>query len=81
MSFANDPFILASQARQIFYSRENDESSWYVVLKGPSRRYSDENVEDGYADVGPLPSDIDMNLEDVADEAQHVRDDCEGIFV
>ncbi|XP_010468561.1 PREDICTED: uncharacterized protein LOC104748651 [Camelina sativa] len=81
VSFVKDPFILASQARQIFYSRENDESSWYVVLKGPSRRYSDENVEDGYVDVGPLPSDIDMTLEDVPDEAQNARADCEGIFV
>ncbi|XP_010436656.1 PREDICTED: uncharacterized protein LOC104720449 [Camelina sativa] len=77
VSFANDPFILVSQARQIFYSRENDESCWYVVLKGPSRRYNDENVEDEYADVGPLPSDIDMTLEGVSDEAQNVRDDCE----
>ena len=80
ISFAKDPFILASQARQIFYSRESDESSWYV-LKGPYRRYIDENVEDGHADVGPLPSDIDMNLEDLPDETQNVRHDCEGIYV
>ncbi|XP_010463429.1 PREDICTED: uncharacterized protein LOC104744109 [Camelina sativa] len=52
MSFAKDPFILASHARQIFYSRENDESSWFVVLKGPSRRYSDENEEDGWIAMG-----------------------------
>ncbi|XP_013608049.1 PREDICTED: uncharacterized protein LOC106314771 [Brassica oleracea var. oleracea] len=75
ISFAKDPFILASQARQIFYSRENDESSWYVVMKGPSRRYSDEKVEDLHGDVGPLPSDMDMSLEDISDEAENVRDD------
>lgn len=81
ISFAKDPFILASQARQIFYSRKSDESSWYVVMKGPFRRYSDENVEDGHAYVGPLPSDIDMNLEDLPDKTQNVRHDCEGIYV
>ncbi|RID50398.1 hypothetical protein BRARA_H01129 [Brassica rapa] len=81
ISFAKDPFILASQATQIFYSRENDESSWYVVMKGPSRRYSNEKVEDLHAEVGPLPSDMDMSLEDISDEAENVRDDCEGIYV
>lgn len=81
VSFSKDPFILASQARQIFYSREDDDSSWYVVLRGPSRRYSEEDSEDGVTDVGPLPSDIDMNLEDQNDEAPNVRSDCEGIFV
>lgn len=81
ISFGKDPFILASQARQIFYSRENDESSWYVVMKCPSRRYSDEKVDDLHADVGPLPSDMDMSLEDISDEADDVRDDSEGIYV
>ncbi|KAL5834841.1 hypothetical protein ACOSQ3_014430 [Xanthoceras sorbifolium] len=31
--FDRDPFILASQAIQVFYSRENDTSNWYVDLK------------------------------------------------
>ena len=81
ISFGKDPFILASQARQIFYSRENDESSWYVVIKGPSRRYSHEKVDDLHADVCPLPSDMDMSLEDISDKADDVRDDSEGIYV
>ena len=40
VSFNRDPYILASQAKQVFYSTKDDTSSWYVVLRGPSRRYS-----------------------------------------
>lgn len=32
VSFSKDPFILASQAKQVFYSREDDSSSWYVLM-------------------------------------------------
>ncbi|XP_010424574.1 PREDICTED: uncharacterized protein LOC104709702 [Camelina sativa] len=77
VSFLKDPYILASQAKQIFYSRDNESSNWYVVMRGPSRRYSEEDVED--ADLGLLPSvaDIDVDME----EAQNARTDCEGIYV
>ncbi|XP_010474959.1 PREDICTED: uncharacterized protein LOC104754455 [Camelina sativa] len=45
--------------------------------QGPSRRYSEEDVED--ADLGLLPpvADIDIDME----EAQNARTDCEGIYV
>ncbi|KAL6141538.1 hypothetical protein ACLB2K_059826 [Fragaria x ananassa] len=36
-----DPFILASHAKQVFYSRESESSSWYVVLKAPPRGFHD----------------------------------------
>lgn len=79
-SFSRDPYIIASQAKQVFYSRENDDSSWYVVMRGPSRRYNQEE-EDGQVDVGPLPSNIDMNMEDLSDDAHNARNDCDGIYV
>jgi len=37
-SFLRDPYILASQAKQVFYLREDDSSPWYVALRGSSRR-------------------------------------------
>lgn len=47
--FLNDPFILASQVKQVFYSRENDTSSWYCVLKAPSRGfYESKNFDESY---------------------------------
>ena len=80
VSFNRDPYILASQAKQVFYSREDDTSSWYVVLRGSSRRYSEEEEEEEVtADIGPLPSTVDMEVE--VDEAHNARADCEGIYV
>ena len=79
VSFNRDPYILASQAKQVFYSREDDTSYWYVVLRGPSRRYNETEEEDVNIDIGPLPSIIDMDVE--IDEAHNARVDCEGIYV
>ena len=77
--FNRDPYILASQAKQVFYSREDDTSSWYIILKGPSRRYSEADEEEVNPDIGPLPSSIDMEVE--IEEAHNARVDCEGIYV
>ncbi|CAA7040016.1 unnamed protein product [Microthlaspi erraticum] len=38
-AFLQDPYILASQAKQVFYSREDDTSPWYVVMRTPPRGY------------------------------------------
>lgn len=48
-------------------------------MKGPSRRYSKEDMQEGNADIGPLPSDVDMDVD--IDEAENARTDCEGIYV
>lgn len=81
VSFARDPYILASQAKQIFYSRVDEKSSWYVALRGPTRRYREEDAEGVNADVGPLPAVVDMEADDLVDEARNARTDCEGIYV
>ena len=31
-AYLKDPFILPSQAKQVFYSREDNHSNWYVVM-------------------------------------------------
>jgi len=79
VSFLKDPFILASQAKQVFYSREDDASSWYVVMRGSSRRYCKEDLQEGNADIGPLPADIDMDVD--IEDYEIARTDCEGIYV
>ncbi|XP_024013416.1 uncharacterized protein LOC112087769 [Eutrema salsugineum] len=81
VSFHKDPYILASQAKQVFYSKEDDSSSWYVVLRGPTRRYNEDNPEDGNVEVGPLPSSAEMDIDDFNDEAANARADCEGIYI
>ncbi|TYJ98659.1 uncharacterized protein E5676_scaffold507G00490 [Cucumis melo var. makuwa] len=44
--FVREPFILASQGKQVFYARENDTSNWYVVLKAPPRGFHDLKMYD-----------------------------------
>ncbi|XP_056848084.1 uncharacterized protein LOC108815770 isoform X2 [Raphanus sativus] len=78
-SFSSDPYILASQAKQVFYSRENETSNWYIVMRGPSRRYSKEDVHEGTGEIGPLPTNLDMEVD--TDDADNARTDCEGIYV
>ncbi|KAK9097489.1 hypothetical protein Sjap_022986 [Stephania japonica] len=80
--FKNDPFILASQAKQVFYSKESPTSHWYVVLKAPSRGFHDLEAfdESMYASHSPLDmSSIDVCNVDV--DESHVREDCEGVLV
>jgi len=48
-------------------------------MRGSSRRYNEEGEELG--DVGPLPSVVDMTIEDQNDESQNARSDSEGIYV
>ncbi|CAE6176640.1 unnamed protein product [Arabidopsis arenosa] len=80
VSFLKDPYILASQANQVFYSREDDSSSWYVVMRGSSRRYSKEDIREGNAEMGPLPADV--NMDDEMDESENARTDfaCANSF-
>ncbi|CAA7048867.1 unnamed protein product [Microthlaspi erraticum] len=79
VSLSKDPYILASHAKQVFYLREDESSNWHVVMRGPSRRYSKKEFDDGLADLAPLPSNVVMDID--MDEAESIRADCEGIYV
>ena len=76
-----DPFILPSQAKQVFYSREDDASNWYVVMRAPPRGYHELETKE---DLGgaPLPvQEVDDMGDDMDDDSVYVRDDCEGLLV
>ena len=81
-SFVNDPYILPSQAKQVFYSREDDNSSWYVVMRAPPRGYHELETEE---EVSSAPVTVEHE-EDTGDQASDdesfcVRNDCEGVFI
>ncbi|XP_056843209.1 uncharacterized protein LOC108820250 [Raphanus sativus] len=81
-AYLKDPFILPSQAKQVFYSREDDASNWYVVMRAPPRGYHELETEE---DLGGAPLPI-QEVDDMGDEASdddsvYVRDDCEGLLV
>ena len=74
-----DPYIIASHSKKVFYSKEDYSSSWYVVMRGSTRRYCKEDVQDYLADIGPLPAIVDMDID--IDDAETSRTDYEGIYV
>ncbi|XP_013688786.1 uncharacterized protein LOC106392524 [Brassica napus] len=81
-AYLKDPFILPSQAKQVFYSREDDHSNWYVVMRAPPRRYHELETEE---DLGGTPLPV-QEVDDMGDEASdddsvYVRDECEGLLV
>ncbi|KAG6472846.1 hypothetical protein ZIOFF_070324 [Zingiber officinale] len=80
-TFESDPFILASQAKQVFYSKDNDESNWYVLLKALSRGIYNMNVleEDAYTSSTPLDvSQLEINI---TEKEPYSTNECEGIDV
>jgi len=80
-AFLQDPYILASQAKQVFYSRESDLSQWYVVMKAPPRGYHElETEEESVSQLLVHPIE-DMGNQSSDDESFCARDDCEGLLV
>ncbi|TYK13531.1 putative TNP1-like transposon protein [Cucumis melo var. makuwa] len=78
--FVQEPFILASQAKQVFYARENDTLNWYVILKAPPRGFHDlEMYDENYDDTLVSNENISNAVEDVdeSDELTYARQDCE----
>ncbi|XP_073309921.1 uncharacterized protein [Primulina huaijiensis] len=80
-TFESDLFILASQAKQVFHSRDDDESNWYVLLKAPSRGIHNMSVveEDEYTSSTPLDvSQLEINI---TEKEPYARNECDGIDV
>ena len=81
-AYLKDPFILSSQAKQVFYSREDANSNWYVVMRAPPRGY---HVLETEEDLGAAPLRVqevdDMGGEASDDDSIYVRDDFEGLLV
>lgn len=81
--FESDPFILATQVVQVFFSREGSSSNWYVVLRAPSRGFHEleKYDEDEESTSKPLDeSQLDDRDVDNGDES-YVREGCNGILV
>ena len=79
--FARDPFILVSQATQVFYSRENDTSNWYIVLKAPLRGFHDLEKFDEHAYMNSTPLDVSQLDSSIDDDEEYARIDCEDNVV
>ena len=91
---SDEPFILASQATQVFYVPDVDDKGWCAVVQNtkPHGTYSmaavdDENVGDENVDLDDankgllidLHIDVDPNIDYT--KFSHVRTDIDGIIV
>ncbi|XP_010466661.1 PREDICTED: uncharacterized protein LOC104746827 isoform X1 [Camelina sativa] len=72
------PYILASQAKQVFYSREDEMSQWYVVMRVPPRGYHELETEEEI----DTPLSV-QPIEELGNDDENfcVRADCEGVLV
>ncbi|CAA7022576.1 unnamed protein product [Microthlaspi erraticum] len=81
-AFLQDPYILPSQAKQVFYSREDDISPWYVVMRAPPRGYHELEIEEEFLSANATVQEYeDLTNHSDDDESFCVRDDCEGVLV
>ena len=78
LAYQNDPFIMAEQARQVFYVQDPCDERWCVVLQGKTIGVNVED-DDSYMDtyVSPLTAQITPNVvgEEEADDVHANRND------
>jgi len=76
----DEPFILASQAVQVYYVKEGPESDWYAVAQSKPRDLYDMAVEN---EIRNPMSDLDANvdLSGLFGDVVHVRTDIDGVIV
>ncbi|CAA0810941.1 Unknown protein [Striga hermonthica] len=53
--YKNEPFVVASQAKQVFYVTDPCDKNWLVVLQG-KKRVSNDSVDDSTLDILEFPS-------------------------
>ncbi|KAK4283745.1 hypothetical protein QN277_000666 [Acacia crassicarpa] len=83
-SFGDKPFIMADQAKQVFYITDQENKMWSVALQGNRVIDIDEEMNSNYSipESTPFSSCLsDMNEEDEADNEPGIRSDHqEGIW-
>ncbi|KAA0035796.1 transposase [Cucumis melo var. makuwa] len=84
----SDSFILASQAKKVFYVEDPSDVRWSVVLTPPQRdfedRYNDDELGDTILRCEGITNDMpDFYLNNDLDEnvSTYLRSDCEGTWI
>ncbi|KAL6347804.1 hypothetical protein AAG906_026333 [Vitis piasezkii] len=82
-----DPFILASQAKQVFYVEDQLDPKWSIVLSIPPKDFNMEELDDftdNCMEHHPFISSMpEIESFDAMDESEaiYMREDCEGIWI
>lgn len=82
----SDPFILASQAKQVFYVEDQLDPKWSIVLEPPQRRYhsdSSDELDDWFVERQDITLPEVDTTDDGSDDSisSHIRVDCEGTWI
>ena len=86
----NDPFVLATHVKQIFYIEDPLDAEWSVVVRCPNIDYrgvdEDDEVDDIVVEAQPfnIPAMPSVDTFDDVDEnhhSKHMRDGNEGIWI
>lgn len=83
----NDSFILASQAKHVFYVQDQLDSKWSVVLQPPQRDYfcnGDDELKDCCIESHVLETVLpQVDSFDLIDESMssYIRANCEGTWI
>ncbi|KAG2405345.1 uncharacterized protein HKW66_Vig0046000 [Vigna angularis] len=82
MNYTDEPFIMASQARQIFYVSDPSNNKWSVVLEGRNMHgHDDDDSLDILETTSVACRPTEDLVDDVADVMQAIRSDHnEGIW-
>ena len=82
----DEPYVLASQATQVFYVEDKRQKDWYVVVKTKARDVFDADIgpqreeNDVYSFSEYVPYNISIN-EVVSDNLRWARDDLQGMTI
>lgn len=85
IGFKDDSFILASQAKQVFYVVDPIDRNWSVVLDMPCKEnfhhMSDGDFVDYVTHHPPFSKGLPMKIDDTNDEPPCVRQNCDGTWI
>ncbi|KAL2532015.1 Uncharacterized protein Adt_05366 [Abeliophyllum distichum] len=71
---------LDDKVKQLFYSRENETSNWYVALQAPPRGFHALNMEEETTYGKTIPFDVSQIEGNNDEDENYARIDVEGIL-
>jgi hypothetical protein len=83
LAYTDEPFIMASQAKQVFYVKDPSTDRWSVVLQGKNAHGNDENQDLDIFEIPPFSTNVPTFIEEDEDDDVHsaIRlDHEEGIW-
>ncbi|KAL5551593.1 hypothetical protein UlMin_001769 [Ulmus minor] len=78
---SSDQFIMASQAKQVFYVSNPNDGRWSVVLTSKPKLYDSGDVCDNIEETPSFSQRLPECEDDQNEDVSYVREDCEGEYI